>query len=326
MNGQYELLLKGIHAVWSNGSQICFTEGRQAGEILMEMVYHGTWLCTHVGHCMRMTRSYPSVVEIHGAEYGFERILKDDFFSVNVLYRNREKGRYVLKLSDFRFVLGWMFRPLAGWISRREYRIYQMVADLPGIPALGPRYGTRGYFHRFIEGHTLHEIERHLQEQFHVMMGDPAIAHYETSLAPDFFDQLRGIVQAVHRRRIFYADLNKRGNIICSREGKPYLIDFQICLPVPIRQGCMGALTERIFQRLIREDLYHLYKHKKTFQPQVVSETEKRMAQRSNLNRRYGRYLWRPYIVLKRLIYPHGSNETIWYKWKKERDKTCRMP
>ena len=109
---------------------------------------------------MSVTRSYPSRAEIYGEEYRFDRILKEDFFSVNVLYRNQEGGQYVLKLSDFRFVLGWLFRPLAGWISRREYRIYQMVSDIPGIPELGPRHGKRGYFHRFIEGKTLHEIEQ----------------------------------------------------------------------------------------------------------------------------------------------------------------------
>lgn len=290
------------------------------------MVYHGVRLSTGAEHTMHTTRSYPPVVEIYGAEYGYERILKDDFFSVNVLYRNQEDERYVLKLSDFRFVLGWLFRPLTGWISRREYRIYQMVSDLPGIPALGPRYGKRGYFHRFIEGHTLHEIEKRIQEQFNVVVGDPAMATYATSLSPDFFDQLRVILQAVHRRRIFYADLNKRGNIICSTEGKPFLIDFQICLTVPVRQGWVGALTEKMFQRLIREDLYHLYKHKHTFQPQRLSEKEQQLAKRSDLNRRYHRFLWRPYITLKRMIYPHGSNETIWYKWKKERDQSPRMP
>ncbi|MCA9481881.1 MAG: hypothetical protein KC545_16170, partial [Nitrospira sp.] len=73
-------------------------------------------------------RQYPDSVTIEGQVYDFERILKDDFFSVNVLYQNQSGQRYVLKLSDFRFLLGWLLRPVAGWISRREYRIYQMVA------------------------------------------------------------------------------------------------------------------------------------------------------------------------------------------------------
>lgn len=275
---------------------------------------------------MGAERHYPSFVQIHGLDYLFERILKDDFFSINLLYKNPEGQGYVLKLSDFRFLLGWMFRPLAGWISRREYSIYRMVSDIPGIPALGPRFGKRGYFHHFIEGKTLHEIERCIHTQFNVVVGGAAFARCEQSLAPDFFDRLASIVQGVHQRRIFYADLNKRGNIICSTEGKPYLIDFQICLHLPVRKGWLGVLTGKIFQWLVREDLYHLYKHKQTFQPQLMTEKERQLAQRSNLNRRYRRYLWGPYIVLKRLIYPHGSNETIWYKWKRQKDQSPQMP
>jgi hypothetical protein len=269
---------------------------------------------------------YPPSVTIEGQSYAFHSILKDDFFSLNILYKNQADEGYVLKLSDFRFLLGRVFRPVAGWISRREYSIYRMVSDIPSIPALGPRYGKRGYFHRFIEGKTLHEIERRIHEEFKVVVGHPAFGRYDTSLAPDFFDQLMATLQGVHQRRIFYADLNKRGNIICSSKGKPYLIDFQICLHLPVRHGWLGALTEKLFQRLIREDIYHLYKHKKTFQPQVMTEKELQLAQRSNLNRRYRRFLWRPYIVLKRLIYPHGSNETIWYKWKDQKDQSPKMP
>jgi hypothetical protein len=272
-----------------------------------------------------MMSVYPSNLTIGGQEYTFHRLLKDDFFSLNILYTHPRYGSHVLKLSDFRFVGGRLLRPLAAWISRREYSIYQMVADIPGVPALGPRYGKRGYVHRFIEGSTLHEIERQIIETCQVAAGDPVFGSQKTLLSPDFFEQLKTIVDEVHRRRIFYVDLNKRGNIICSTAGKPYLIDFQICWHIPIRQGWLGALTEKIFQRLKQEDLYHLYKHKKTFQPQLMTEAEQQLAQRSTLNTRYRRLLWQPYIVLKRLIYPHGSNETIWYKWKKEKDQSPRM-
>lgn len=269
--------------------------------------------------------SYPTSVTIYGQEYTFHRMLKDDFFSLNILYTNSRHEGYVLKLSDFRFVGGWMLRPLAAWISRRESTIYQMVADIPGIPALGPRFGRRGYFHQFIEGKTLHEIERQIIERCHVAAGHPAFGTAGTILASDFFEQLKTIIHEIHHRRIFYVDLNKRGNIICSTKGKPYLIDFQICLHMPVRQGWLGVLTEKIFQRVIQEDLYHLYKHKKTFQPQLMTEAETRLAKRSTLNKRYRKFLWQPYIMLKRLIYPHGSNETIWYKWKKEKDQSPRM-
>ncbi|MEC4679538.1 MAG: hypothetical protein VST67_02420 [Nitrospirota bacterium] len=251
---------------------------------------------------------YPMSVTIHEQEYTFHRILKDDFFSLNILYTNRENEGYVLKLSNFRFVFGWMLRPLAAWISKREYTIYQMVADISGIPALGPRYGKRGYFHQYIEGKTLYECQN------------------DKVLPRDFFDQLRDIVEQVHQRRIFYADLNKRGNIICSTTGKAYLIDFQICVPFKSRTGMVGEWLNRIFHCLVQEDLYHVLKHKKNFQPELMNREEQAGVQRSSLNQWYGRWVWRPYVTIKRLIYPHGSNETIWYKWKHEKDQSSRMP
>jgi len=251
---------------------------------------------------------YPSSVTISGQEYTFRSILKDDFFSLNILYTNPGNEGYVLKLSDFRFVCGWVLRPLAAWISKREYTIYQMVEDISGIPGLGPRYGKRGYFHQYIEGKTLHACQ-----------GNKVLPR-------DFFDQLLVIVDQVHQRRIFYADLNKQGNIICSTTGKAYLIDFQICVPFKSRTGKLGTWVDRIFHCLIQEDQYHVLKHKKFFQQELMSREEQARAQRSSLNQWYGRWVWRPYVAIKRLIYPHGSNETIWYKWKLEKDQSPRMP
>ena len=251
--------------------------------------------------------TYPQSVTIDGQEHTFLRVLKDDFFSLNLLYTYSHHEGYVLKLSDFRFVGGWLLRPLAAWISRREYTIYQMVADIPGVPALGPRFGARGYFHKYIDGKTLFECQK------------------DGDLPRDFFDQLFAIVKEVHRRRIFYADLNKRGNIICSTTGKAYLIDFQICLPFKPRTGRFGKWVDRIFHCLIQEDQYHVLKHKRFFQRELMSPQEEAGVQRSSLNQWYGRWIWRPYVTVKRLIYPHGSNETIWYKWKKEKDQSPRM-
>ena len=255
-----------------------------------------------------MSRNFPQETAIDGEIYTYERVLKDDFFSTNLLYRNAKGEGYVLKLSDFRFIGGLLFRPLACLISRHEYRVYQRVADIEGIPTLGPRWGCRGYFHQYIEGKTLHEVT--------------PLGH----LPEAFFDRLKTVVQQVHERRVFYVDLNKQGNVICSTEGHPYLIDFQISLAFPTGSGWWARFANRIFNRLIQEDLYHLYKHKKAFQPQRMTAEEFQLAKRSKLNERYSRYLSRPYLRVKRLFYPHGSNEIIWYKWKKMKDKSIQMP
>jgi len=255
-----------------------------------------------------MTRKYPTQVEINGKTYKYEKILKDDFFSVNVLYRHTDADRYVLKLSDFRFIFGKLLRPFAIWMSSHEYRIYQMVKDLDGVPELGPRLGWRGYFHEYIEGKTLHEL---------------GISN-RNALPDSFFDELKYLIRQLHQRRIYYVDLNKRGNIILGDDGKPWLIDYQICQHFKPRRGWLGRLGDRIFNRLIQEDIYHIYKHKKKFQPHLITEQELILARRSKLAKRYDKYWGRPYRRIKRKIYPSGSNEIIWYKWNKMRDQTKR--
>ncbi len=253
-------------------------------------------------------RGYPEEVTINGEAFHFEKILKDDFFSVNVLYKNRDDVRYVLKRSDLRFVLGSLLRPLAMFFSQREYKIYRMVEGIEGIPALGPRFGRMGYFHRYVEGKTLHEMEQ------------------GGWLPDDFFAKLKSIISQLHERRIVYLDLNKRGNIIIGQDMQPYLIDFQVCLFIRKRSGLLGLISDRVFKGLIREDIYCLYKHKRHFQPHLMTQEELLLAVRTPFNEAINRYVGAPYRKVKRLIYPKGSNEIIWYKWKKMKDRSERMP
>ncbi len=254
---------------------------------------------------MKSGRAYPQTLEIKGELYTYEKILKEDFFSINVLYLAESGTRYVLKLSDFRFILGILLTPFAILMSRREFRIYSMVADLPNVPELGPRLGLRGYLHKFIEGKTLHELEKEGRRD----------------LPDDFFDKLKETIEEIHRRRIFYMDLNKQGNIILGDDGRPYLIDYQVCIHFKYR----NRLFDKLFNLFIQEDIYHLYKHKKRFRPDLMTEEEMKLAERSEFGKLVNRYYGDPYRKIKRKIYPSGSNEIIWYKWKKMKDKTKRM-
>lgn len=250
---------------------------------------------------MTRRRTYPAQMNIGGQNCRFEKILKEDFFSVNILYRSGEGQHHVLKLSDFRFICGVLLRPFAALMSRHEYRIYQRVVGIEGIPALGSRYGSRGYFHEYVDGETLAEWGR----------GKPLPDH--------FFDRLSVIIRQIHVRGIFYADLNKRGNIIVGKDNKPHLIDFQICMHFRRRYGALGGWSERLFETLIREDIYHLYKLKRHFQPERLTPGESQLAQRSALGQGFNRFLGNPFRRVKRLIYPAGSNETVWYKWRRNR-------
>ncbi|MCI4626203.1 MAG: hypothetical protein L3V56_09615 [Candidatus Magnetoovum sp. WYHC-5] len=244
---------------------------------------------------------YPDEVTIDGTIYQFEKVLKEDFFSVNILYKGANNKRFVLKISDFRFIFGFMLRPLAVFFSKREYALYNELKDVEYVPSVGPRYGKNGFFHAYIEGKTLHEITP------------------DSPLPDDFFERLKTIIDELHKRRIFYLDLNKLGNILVSNDMSPYLIDFQISMPFKRRNGLIGKLTDHIFNLLVKEDIYHIYKHKKRFKPYILTEQEDKLTKKTILNTWYDRLFGTPYRKIKRLIYPKGSNEIIWYNWKKRK-------
>jgi len=242
---------------------------------------------------------YSQQVVIDGVAFDYEKVLKADFFSVNVLYRNASGQRYVLKLSDFRFIFGLLLRPLAMLMSWHEYRMYRKVDGLEGIPRLGPRHGWRGYFHQYVEGQTLKELM------------------HDWELPADFFDRLGELLRQVHGRGVFYADLSKSDNVIRGDDGRPYLIDFQISVPFGRYGGAVGRWLSRLFDRLKAMDLYHVYKHKKWFHTGRMSAEQWRLAERPDWCRTWYTFWLSWYLPAKRLLYPHGSNDLIWFKNKR---------
>lgn len=255
-----------------------------------------------------MARDYPMKVEIGGVVYEYERILKDDFFSVNVLFRSSSGKRQVLKISDFRFILGWIFRPLACVMNGHEFKMYRRLGGIQGIPSAGPRIGRRAFYHEFVEGKTLFEVGKNAQ------------------LPPGFFDRILDMMRSIHAQGVIYLDSNKAGNYIVGDDGKPYLIDFQISLNFGRLDGFWRGIKRRCFAALKREDIYHVYKLKRRFQKQAMRPEEWALAERSSSARFMARFVGNPYRRIKRLVYPKGSNETVWFKWKRERDQAQRMP
>jgi len=241
-----------------------------------------------------MTR-YPLATTIDSVEYRFERVLKEDFFSVNALYRDHEGRGMVLKISDFRFIGGLLLRPAAVYMSRHELRMYKKLSENPGIPKAGPAYGWRGFYHEYAEGQTLHFLDENKSE-----------------IPSEFFDHLLAMMLAIHAKDVIYLDSNKRGNIILGPDGLPKLIDFQIS----INFGWTRPFFAWLFKALAHEDIYHVYKHKRNF-GHALSPEESKFAQRSKLSKVVGRGIGNPYRWLKRKIYPSGGSDVIWYKRKK---------
>jgi hypothetical protein len=78
--------------------------------------------------------------------------------------------------------------------------------------------------------------------------------HRATELPEDFFDLLDELVLAVHRRGVCHNDLHKEQNILVGRDGRPWLVDFQL-----------ASVHRRLPAGRAREDLRHVQKHRRRY-------------------------------------------------------------
>lgn len=242
-----------------------------------------------------------------GSDAGFEvlRELKDDGFALTQLVR-MDGRRWLRKEFRFRTPLGRWLRPLARYWLRHEVDVSRALAGIEGIPADAVELSDTSFCRAWIPGEDLRAHRR-----------------AGRSVADDFFEELLSLVHQVHARGVAYGDLQKKDNIIVGEDGRPYLIDFQISLR---RYEGPSALRRRVSGWLVRhtqaDDLRHLYKHKCRIRPDLATPEERaRSRRRSPVSRLklvfYGRTL-RP---LKRLVYPHGSDETFRFsrRWRERR-------
>lgn len=224
----------------------------------------------------------PNHVEWEGRTYRCARLFKHDFFAATGLYEADAEvppaadgpARIILKVNRLQPFFGI---PMA-WLGKRlrdhEVEILQALQDLPQIPRLLGRYGPCGFLYEYIEGRSLDE--------------GPDI--------PDsFFDECRELFRAIHDRGICYLDTNKRGNILVGSDRRPYLIDFQI-------SQRFNGRWKRLQHALQREDMYHLYKHKRRFRPDLLTPEEETLSRRRSSLIRIHRFIATPLRRLRRRL------------------------
>ncbi|MHC4551371.1 MAG: hypothetical protein ACYSUT_01200 [Planctomycetota bacterium] len=198
----------------------------------------------------------PQSIAIDGETWHLRRTFKHDFFACTGLYGQDDiPKRLVLKLSRTQPFLGLPMTWLGRWLRRREQHIINRLNEIDQIPEIIERFGKTGLVYRYIEGKSLDE---------------------QPELPEDFFEQLEGLMTAVHDRNVCYVDMNKRGNILLGTDGRPYLIDFQISLY--FKRHWSGFIKHAVQ----REDRYHLLKHKRRFFPNsLTDEEQKTVSQKS---------------------------------------------
>ena len=181
-------------------------------------------------------------------------LLKRDVFSTV------ERGRFQTGNGEVEAVLRrldqvpwWSYLP-ARHLFERERKALTRARDLNVGPKL--LWGGRSALVRgFIDGVALHLAKPH---------GDRA-----------YFRSAKAALHKLHRAGICHNDLAKEQNWLRGSDGRAYLTDFQLA-------ACFDRRS-RLFRIAAYEDLRHLLKHKRTYVPEALTPTERKILARKSV-------------------------------------------
>jgi hypothetical protein len=236
----------------------------------------------------------PATLDLSGRRLRHMATAKHDFWAATGFYEDDSGARVVLKIYRTARFAGAPLRWLGRWQCRREIGFYRRLAGLACVPAFLKPVGQTAYVRAFVPGHPLSR---------------------QRAVPEGFWPRLDTAIREVHGRGVAYVDANKPENVLVGDDGHPYLIDFQIAWGGSSGPRSVGRWW---LDRLQREDLYHLLKHKRRFSPHHMTPEElARVRQRSLLIRAH-RVLNRPYLIVRRRLFrwlrrtgrilPSGSN------------------
>lgn len=116
-----------------------------------------------------------------------------------------------------------------------------------------------------------------------------------TRVSPVYFTRALRLLRRLHRAGVAHNDLAKEANWLCGPGDMPGIIDFQV--------ATLSRRRGKWFRHLAHEDLRHLLKHKRTYQPQRLTARQRAMLAAPALSTRLWRALWKPaYRVLTRRV------------------------
>jgi hypothetical protein len=175
-------------------------------------------------------------------------LLKRDVFSTVERGRYRHNGGEVDAVLRRLDQVPWWSYVVAQHLFTRERRALTLARDLHVGPELlwaGEQALVRG----FIDGVALHLAKPY---------GDAR-----------YFHSAKLALRKLHRMGVCHNDLAKEQNWLRGTDGLAYVTDFQLAV-------CFKSRS-RLFRIAAYEDLRHLLKHKRSYAPELLTPTEKKI-------------------------------------------------
>lgn len=193
----------------------------------------------------------PNEIVIDGIPFARETIFKHDSWAATAVYLSGNR-RVVCKFNRRQSILGLPAGWIGRWLARRETAFLRRLEHLDQVPriveqaTIDGRVWSNVCVRTFVEGHPLGRYE---------------------NLNDEFFPSLNRLLDGMHAAGIAYVDLHKRENILVGDDGRPYLIDFQVCASLPARALAAVPLLRTLLAPLFRMDRYHVVKHHQRLRP-----------------------------------------------------------
>lgn len=196
----------------------------------------------------------PEEIQLGGQTFVRADIYKHDSWAATGRYRG-PVGDVVCKFNRMQPILVLPMSWLGRWLANRERAMLRRLAGVRGIPAecgpvsSGGRVLVNAVAHAYVPGRPLGRSD---------WPGDA------------FFRELLTLLEEVHSRGIAYVDLHKRENIVRGMDGRPYLVDFQVCF------GLWSSWLRRvpplvsILKALQHLDRHCLSKHERRHRPHAA--------------------------------------------------------
>lgn len=173
-----------------------------------------------------------------------------------------------------------LLRPFARGAAAREARVLTALAGIDGVPQLIAWDDGR--------------LDRSYLAGEPMQRGQPR--------DPAFYRAAHRLLKRIRARGVAHNDLAKEPNWLVLGDGRPGVLDFQIAW-LSRRRGAL-------FRLLAREDLRHLLKHKRSYCPDALTPTERRvLRRRSWITRIWHATGKRAYKLIARKLFGYWDNE-----------------
>lgn len=147
----------------------------------------------------------------------------------------------------------WYARPISSLLARREIRALRKLEGVEGTPRL-LRVDREGLLRSWSHGTPLQLAQPNSRE---------------------WYLDAKRLLRQMHRRGVTHNDSAKPQNWLVRPDGGAALIDYQL--------ATVHRRRSKIFKIKAREDLRHLLKQKRSFAPELLLPSEKKMLAQKSL-------------------------------------------